>query len=124
MQSAPANQDSRCDPGPPQGATVPATVSTCPRRNWRLPAGEVNAVVRGAVMVGRVISGCPMAARIAGRRKTSNDTYELTGLPGSVTIGTDRSPTAYRPAPCGIPGCIATLANSMPCPVSASLTTS
>ena len=27
MQSAPANQDSRCDPGPPQGATLPATVS-------------------------------------------------------------------------------------------------
>ena len=27
MQSAPASQDSRCEPGPPQGATVPATVS-------------------------------------------------------------------------------------------------
>ena len=41
-------------------------------------------------------------------------------MPGSVTIGTPR----YRPRPCGMPGCIATLANSMPCPVSASLTTS
>ena len=38
------------------------------------------------------MSGWPIAARIAGRRNTSNETYELTGLPGSVTIGTPRQP--------------------------------
>ena len=45
--------------------------------------------------------------------KTSNDTSALTGLPGSVMIGcaADRVP-----APCGMPGCIATLTNSTPPP--------
>src|SRR5664279_5440768 len=74
MQSAPASQDSRCDPGPPHGATVPATVSRCPRRNCRFPPGESIAVVSGALTTGRVMSGCPMAALIAGRRNTSNET--------------------------------------------------
>ena len=71
-------------------------------------------------MTGRWDSAYPIAARMAGRTNTSNDTIELTGLPGSVTTGTPSN----RPAPCGIPGCIATLANSTPWPVRASFTTS
>ena len=51
-----------------------------------------------------------MATRSAGRTNTSNDTSALTGLPGTVTIGVP----ATRPAPCGMPGCIATLTNSTP----------
>ena len=60
-----------------------------------------------------------MAARSGDRMNTSNDTRALTGLPGSVMIGVP----ATTPAPCGMPGCIATLTNSTSSP-SESLTTS
>ena len=43
------------------------------------------------------------------------------GCPGSVTTAT---PPSNRPAPCGPPGCIATLPNVTPRPANASLTTS
>src|SRR5664279_1091102 len=61
-----------------------------------------------------------MAARRAGRTKTSKETSALTGLPGSMTTGTPSN----IPTPWGIPGCTATLTNSTPRPESASLTTS
>src|SRR4051794_23527099 len=62
---------------------------------------------------GRSGCGWPSAARNAGRTNTSNDTSELTGLPGSVTTGT---PPSSLPAPCGPPGCIATLPKVTPRP--------
>jgi hypothetical protein len=66
-------------------------------------------------------SRTPESARRTGRTKTSNDTIELTGLPGSVKIGTP----SIVPKPCGIPGCIATLANrTVPSAVRTSLTVS
>jgi hypothetical protein len=70
-----------------------------------------------------VRSGCgtPIAARSGPRRKTSNETSALTGLPGSVMIGVPVPAT--RPAPWGMPGCIATFTNSTS-PPSESLTTS
>ena len=61
--------------------------------------------------------------RIAGSTNTSNETYDETGLPGSVKIGVASSPT--NPKPCGLPGCIATSPNeTVPSSDSTSLTTS
>jgi hypothetical protein len=60
---------------------------------------------------------------MTGRTNISNDTNELTGLPGSVKIGVWSSPTL--PNPCGMPGCMATLPNhTVPSADSTSLTVS
>ena len=51
----------------------------------------------------------PSACGCAGSTNTSKETYDDTGLPGSVKIGVPSSPT--MPKPCGLPGCIATPPN-------------
>ena len=93
------------------------------RRRGPRPAGRAGtACVRtatssvgpvGRSTIGRSGYGWPSAARSAGRTNTSNETCELTGLPGSVTTAT---PPSTRPAPCGPPGCMPTLTNSTPAP--------
>ena len=65
----------------------------------------------------------PSSGGCAGTANTSNETYDETGLPGSVRIGVASSPT--KPNPCGLPGCIATSPNdTVPSSESTSLTTS
>ena len=51
----------------------------------------------------------PSSVRSAGSTNISKETYDETGLPGSVKIGVSSSPTT--PKPCGLPGCIATPPN-------------
>ena len=53
----------------------------------------------------RVTHQTSIAARSGARMNTSKDTRALTGFPGSVTMGV----CATWPAPCGMPGCMATL---------------
>ena len=52
----------------------------------------------------------PCSASSAGRTNTSNDTAALTGFPGRPNSSI---PPSVTPKPCGLPGCIATLVNSM-----------
>jgi hypothetical protein len=67
---------------------------------------------------GRFGFGNPIAVRNGARMNTSNDTNALTGLPGSVMMGVPFT----APAPCGMPGRMATLTKSTS-PPSASFTT-
>ena len=111
MRTRRADGDDRADP------VRPAAWVNTPRRNWRLPRGERRSSARAA-WIRRRCASSPIALRRGGRTKISNDTCALTGLPGSVTIGTV-VPVAlvYRPLPWGMPGCIATLRKSTPWPV-------
>ena len=88
------------------------------------PASRVGAD-SGRCSVGRIGSRCPIAARTAG----SQEHLERHERRHRVARqGDDRRsrlpPAPTRPAPCGMPGCMRTLANSTPWPVRASLTTS
>ncbi len=63
----------------------------------------------------------PRILASAGFTYSTKETYEETGLPGNVKIGTRRSPSS--PKPWGMPGCMATFSNrTVPSGDSASLT--
>ena len=110
---------------PPTGVTTYAPSSTSSQRTHvraLASLGEIGCANRARTS-GGTDGSTPSIRRSAGRTKTSNDTYALTGLPGSVKIGVASGPTV--PKPCGMPGCIATLSNStVPSRDSTSLTTS
>ena len=122
---ASARSPTRCEPCPPTGATwAPRpSISNSPRTNCRFPGAEEKPWEVIARTSGRRYGSRPIIRRIAGTTKTSKETYDDTGLPGSVKIGVASSPTT--PKPCGLPGCMATSPNStVPSSTRASFTTS
>src|SRR5919202_902995 len=122
-QVASARSAARCEPCAPTGVTAqpsPRRASVA-RAYCRRPAGADHPTVAAASTRGRCHPSTPSTARRAGRTNTSNDTIELTGLPGSVKTGVP----PIVPNPCGMPGCIATLSKrTVPRAVSTSLTVS
>ena len=109
-------------PARPRAPTVPGRRRpACPRRNWRLPRGESTACRSGARTIG------PGRIAVSHRGADRRPEEHLERDVRAHRVARQRHHRHHRaaaPAPCGMPGCMATLANSMPCPVSASLTTS
>lgn len=97
-----------------------------PRTNWTLPAVDRQPSRTRARIRAPASGDRPESSRRAGATKTSKETRALTGLPGSVKIGTRRSPSPQRvPKPWGLPGCIATWSKrTVPSCESAALTAS
>ena len=111
--AAPARPPTRCEPWPPTGRTTRRPSAPLPSvgrgRTAACPAATSSHAGHRAAPAAAEQRRARPASRSAGRTNTSNDTNELTGLPGSVKIGVPSAPTV--PKPCGIPGCIATLSN-------------
>ena len=67
---------------------------------WILPSGRrASPASATAATVGRWMTGCPVIWRSAGRASNSNDTSELTGLPGNPNTGISRAPGAAASIP-------------------------
>ena len=62
---------------------------------------DVIACVASARTAVRTYGCAPISLRITGRTNTSKETNELTGLPGSMIIGSRSAPIS--PNPCGFP---------------------